>query len=128
MTRPVTPTTRGPAIPITIALVAGIVAAALMYVATGPLRLGQATPLLLPGPLVGLAVRLTTGGVSKPTAGIVCAIACAAAIAGFLAGDAAVWDPFLLAPALRRLFGTITGALLLAFTTYLAFIIAHRYG
>lgn len=108
-----------------LAAVAALVAGGVVFVLTVYARLGQDVPLLLAGPLVGGAVRLFTGGVSPRLAVFVSAIAFVGALAGFVAADIQIWEPFMIEGTIRRAL-SLVGIVLFAFTTYLAYIIAAR--
>ena len=110
-----------------IALVAAAAAVGLVYILVGYARLGQDVTLLLPGVIVGGAVRLFVGDVAQRTAMIIAGITAAAAILGFIAADATVFTPFILGESIRRLL-SLLGLILLAVTVYLSYAITARRG
>ncbi len=114
-----------PALAIGVALAASAVGAVLVYFLSGKIQLGQDVPVLLVGPLVGLAVRLVTKGVPHGLAIAVLIIALLGAAAGFIWADSIIWTPFMLDKALRRI-ASLPGVIVFGFSGYFAYLVARR--
>ena len=124
------PTDRS-ALPYAVATAAGLLAGALAvlinYALLAWVKSGdQAVPMLIYGPLVGLAVWLVARRRRDMTTGVIAVtIALAAAVTGFFLGETVMWSPFLWPEAIRRLL-SLYGIILLGLTGYLAFLIGGR--
>ncbi len=71
------------------------------------LKIDQLTPVLLIGPLVGLAVRTNTKIVTKQLAVFATVITLISCLAGFVWVDYVNWKPFILVETIRRLFSLL---------------------
>ena len=105
-----------------VAIIAALLSAGVYYGLAFALK-GQAVPLLVAGPIVGLGVRLAAK--QRPNALAITSVVCAisGASIGFILADGMFWQPYILGEAIRRLFG-LQGIILLAATGYIAYLIA----
>ncbi len=114
-----------PAMALGVALVASAVGALLVYVLSGKLLIGQSVPVLVVGPLVGLALRLVCKGVPQNLAIAAVIIALLGAAAGFIWAETQIYTPFMMDMALRRI-ASLEGIIVFGFSGYFAYLIAQR--
>ncbi len=114
-----------PAVAICVALAAAAVGAVLVYLLSGKIQLGQDVPVLVVGPLVGLALRLICKGVPHNLAIAAVVISLLGAAAGFIWAETQIYTPFMLDMALRRIV-SLQGIIVFGFSGYFAYLIAKR--
>ena len=114
-----------PAVAIGVALIAAAAGAVLVYVLSGKLLMGQSVPVLMVGPLVGLALRLICKGVPHSLAIIAVVIALMGATVGFIWAETLIYTPFMMDLAFKRIL-SLQGVIVFGFSGYFTYLIARR--
>jgi hypothetical protein len=114
-----------PVVAIGVALATSAVGAVLVYVLSGKLLMGQSVPVLVVGPLVGLALRLICKGVPHGLAIAAVVIALLGATVGFILAETLIYIPFMMDMAFKRIL-SLQGVIVFGFSGYFTYIIARR--